>query len=241
MSCKYHKINLPEFEGWNGCQIHVSVFAFKSLRNGNCLYSSTSTCLFPHNNHLNELRLLASIELYENTNFCYQYPALLESLKVHSNVYLDFNSIFSCCLFQKCFNSFSFTDIIKSFKDKAIYNLKNGQYCSLLCILPLSTIIEIQINFIYSSIGEKKFRLLFNNVIKRRQCYCFAVNHVTTPISIIFSIFGISENCAKFIANHFVPIVQDSRKVLVKRHASYNSCVKLPKTTKITKNYQKRP
>ena len=41
---------------------------------------------------------------------------------------------------------------------------------------------------------------------------------------------GINENCAEF-----VPIIQDSCKVLVKRHASYNSCPtpikKLPKTS----------
>ena len=40
---------------------------------------------------------------------------------------------------------------------------------------------------------------------------------------------------AEFLPNHFVPIIHDSRKVLVKRHASYNSCPtpikKLPKTS----------
>ena len=40
---------------------------------------------------------------------------------------------------------------------------------------------------------------------------------------------------AEFVPNHFVPIIQDSRKVLVKRHACYNSCPtlikKLPKTS----------
>ena len=51
----------------------------------------------------------------------------------------------------------------------------------------------------------------------------------------MFSRIGINENCAEFVPNHFVPIIQDSRKVLVKRHASYNSCPtpmkKLPKTS----------
>ena len=77
--------------------------------------------------------------------------------------------------------------------------------------------------------------MLFNNVIKPRQCYSSSVNHVITPISIMFSRIGINENCAEFVPNHFVPIIQDSRKVLVKRHASYNSCPtpmkKLPKTS----------
>ena len=51
----------------------------------------------------------------------------------------------------------------------------------------------------------------------------------------MFSRISINENCAEFVPNHFVPIIQDSRKVLVKRHTSYNSCPtpmkKLPKTS----------
>ena len=203
--------------------MHVFVFLFRSLPNGNCLYSSASICLFGHNNHLNELRWLTSSELYENANFHCQHPVLLECLKVHSNVYSNFNSIFSCSLSQKTFNSFFSTDIVKSVKDEAIYNLK--------FILALPTIIGTQINCIYPSIGQKRYRLLFNNVIK---CYSSSVNHVTTPISVMFSRIGINENCAEFVPNHFLPIIQDSRKVLVKGHASYNSCPipikKLPKT-----------
>ena len=60
---------------------------------------------------------------------------------VHSDVYSNFNSIFSCCLPPKSFNLFVSTDIVKSVKDEAIYNLKNGQYYSFFCILALSTII----------------------------------------------------------------------------------------------------
>ena len=78
---------------------------------------------------------------------------LLECLKVHSSAYSNFNCIFSCCLSQRSFNSFvSTTNIVKSVKDEAIYNLKNGQYCSFSCILALSTIIGTQINCIYLSI-----------------------------------------------------------------------------------------
>ena len=210
-------------------------FFFRSLPNSNCLYSSASICLFGHNDHLKELRWLTSIELYENAKFYCQHPVLLECLKVHSSVYSNFNSIFSCCLSQKSFNSFVSADIVKSVKDEAIYNLKNGQYCSFLCILALSTIIGTQINCIYPSIGQKKYRLLFNNIIKPSQCYSSSVNHVTTPISIMFSRIGVNENCAEFVSNYFVPTIQESCKVLVKRHASYNSC-----PTPI-KNYQRHP
>ena len=51
----------------------------------------------------------------------------------------------------------------------------------------------------------------------------------------MFIRFGINENYAEFVPNHFVLIIQDLRKVLVKTHASYNSCPtpikKLPKTS----------
>ena len=101
--------------------------------------------------------------------------------------------------------------------------------------MALSTIIGTQINCIDPSIGQKKYQLLFNNVIKPRQCYSSSVNHVATPILIMFSRIGTNENCAEFVPNHFVPIIQDSCKVLVKRHASYNSC-SIP-----IKNYQRHP
>ena len=172
--------------------MHVFVFLFRSFPNGNCLYSSASICLFGHNNHLNDLCWLTSIELSENANFYCQHPVLLECLKVHSNVYSNFNSIFSGCLSQKSFNSFVSTDILKSVRDEAIYNLKDGEYCSFLCIMALSTIIGTQTNCIYPSIGQKKYQLLFNNVIKPRQCYSSSVDHVTTPISIMFSRIGIT-------------------------------------------------
>ena len=104
--------------------MHVFVSLFRSLPNSNCLYSSASICLFGHKNQLNELRWLTSTEFYENANFYCQHPVLLECLKVHSNVYSNFNSIFSYCLSQKSFNSFVSTDIVKSVNDEAIYNLK---------------------------------------------------------------------------------------------------------------------
>ena len=109
-------------------------------------------------------------------------------------------------------------------KDKAIYHLKNGQYCAFLCILTLPTITGTHINCIYPSIGQKNYRLLFNNNIKPSQCYSSSVNHVATPISIMFSRIGVNENCAEFVSNYFVPTIQESCKVLVKRHASYNLC-----------------
>ena len=50
----------------------------------------------------------------------------------------------------------------------------------------------------------------------------------------MFSRIGMNENCAEFVPNHFV-LIQEYRKVLVKRYASYNLCPtpikKLPKTS----------
>ena len=63
-------------------------------------------------------------------------------------------------LIPEMINSFVSTDIVKSVKDETIYNLKNGEYCSFLCILALSTIIGTQLNCIYPSIGQKKYYFL---------------------------------------------------------------------------------
>ena len=58
-------------------QMHVFVFLFRLLPNGNRLDSSASICLFGYNSHLNELRWLTYTELYENANFYFQHPVLL--------------------------------------------------------------------------------------------------------------------------------------------------------------------
>ena len=137
----------------------------------------------------------------------------MECLKVQSSVYSNFNRIFLAAYPRKV--------LIRLFLQIL---LKNGQYCSFLCRLASSIITGTYINCIYPSIGQKKYLLLFNNVIKPSKYYSSSVNHVATPISIMFSRIGINENCAEFITNHFVPITQESRKVLVKRYASYNLC-----------------
>ena len=151
--------------------MHISVFPFRSLSNGNCLYSSASIYLFGHNNHLNELCWLTSIELYENAKFYRQHRVLLECLKVHSRFYSNFNIICSCCLYQKSFNSFFSRDIVEFVKDKAISNLKNCQYCSLLCILALSTITGTQI-------------IVFIQVLDRKStdCYLILLNQVSVTL-----------------------------------------------------------
>ena len=51
----------------------------------------------------------------------------------------------------------------------------------------------------------------------------------------MFSRFDINESCAESVPNHFVSIIQDSRKVSLKRHASYNSC---PATIEKLPRYQ---
>ena len=73
-------------------------------------------------------------------------------------------------------------------------------------------------------LDRKSIELLFNNIIKPRQCYSSSVNHVTTLISIMFSRIGVNENFSEFVSNYFVPTIQESCKVLVKRHVSYNLC-----------------
>ena len=149
--------------------MHVFIFLFRSLPNGDCLYSSASIFLFGHNSHLNELRWLTFIELYENAKFYCQHPVLLECLKVHSSVYSNFNSIFSYCLFQISFNEFVSKDIAKSVKYEAIYNFKNGHYCS------------FHVYWLYQLLWVHKL-IAFIQVLDRKSMNCYLImllNHVS--------------------------------------------------------------
>ena len=137
-------------------------FFFRSLPNGNCLHSSASIYHFGHNNQFNELRWLTSIELYENVKFYCQHPVLLECLKVHSRFYSNYNSICSCCLYQKSFNSFVSTDLVKSVKDKAISNLK------------MVNIVLFYVYWLYQLLQVHKL-IAFIQVLDRKSIDCYLI------------------------------------------------------------------
>ena len=79
-----------------------------------------------------------------------------------------------------------------------------------LTIYKMVNIVLFYVNWLY--MGQKKYRLLFNNVIKPRQCYSYSDNHGTTPISIMFSRFGLNENCVKFVIIILYPSFKTAEK-----------------------------
>ena len=92
-------------------------------------------------------------------------------------------------------------------------------------------IVLFSVYWLYQLLQVHKL-ITFIQVLDRKSIDCYSIillnqvsgNHVTTPISIMFSRIGVNEDCAEFVSNYIVPTIQESCKVLVKRHASYSLC-----------------
>ena len=83
-------------------------FFFRPLPNGNCLHSSASICLFGHNNHLNELCWLTSIESYDNAKFHCQHPVLLECFESSFKVFIQISIVYFLAAYPREVSTHSF-------------------------------------------------------------------------------------------------------------------------------------
>ena len=136
--------------------------ALSSKTSGDCLYSSSSLVMFGDNTVCNELRVLTSIELFLNAEFYAKHPFLTSFWENNKELFVSFMSVFNCCVSDNAFNSkmFSCSDIVKK---EAVYNCHSSNWCSFLCILALSTILERPIETYYPDKKFSKYSLIFNN------------------------------------------------------------------------------
>ena len=63
------------------------LFCFRSEENGNCLFSAFSIVMSGDNRYVDDLRILASIELYLNSDFYAKHPSFLKVMNSHSDVF----------------------------------------------------------------------------------------------------------------------------------------------------------
>ena len=63
------------------------LFCFRSEENGNCLFSAFSIVMSGDNRYVDDLRILASIELYLNSEFYAEHPSFRNVMSSHSGVF----------------------------------------------------------------------------------------------------------------------------------------------------------
>ena len=69
------------------------LFCFRSEENGNCLFSAFSIVMSGDNRYVDDLRILASIELYLNSEFYAKCPSFVKVMNSHSGVFNNVDTL----------------------------------------------------------------------------------------------------------------------------------------------------
>lgn len=110
---------------------------------GNCLYNACSIALCGTEDLAAYLRCLTSIELYVNALFYASHPIFEQQ---HSKgAFSCIANAFSMCLSDIALASFEKDDLSKSVMAEAYNNSVNHQWSSFLCLLGLSSVLELPI------------------------------------------------------------------------------------------------
>ena len=175
------------------------------MANGNCMYSSISLLLVGNNSLVEELRCLTSIELYLHSEFygkhcCFKSAELSQrdgKKPIKSLFYLSLKHATIDLGFKK------FSDAVKH---EAILNCVNNEWCSFMCLLGLSSVLESQVHSFYPDTGDLMWKQLFNQVIVPR-----IQNTQQKCLRILFcqiEPFASFRKLQTFQPNHFVPLLR---------------------------------
>ena len=69
------------------------LFYFRSDENMNCLFSAFSIVMSGDNKYVDDLRILASIELYLNSEFYAKHPSFVKVMNNQSGVFNNFDTL----------------------------------------------------------------------------------------------------------------------------------------------------
>ena len=140
-------------------------FYFRSNSSGNCLYSSVSLALVGDNTWVTNLRILTSIELFLHADFYGKHPCILSVSSSHDDMFSSVNNIFKLCLSHATVDLDLSSDNA-SVKAEAIHNCFDKRWCSFICILALSSVVNKTIFTFYTDFGDVKYKLLFTQEVK---------------------------------------------------------------------------
>ena len=82
-----------------------NVFHLRSDVTGNCLYSSASLVQVGNNSLMEFLRVLTSIELFNNAEFYSQHPCFTSVLSEHAEYFSSINNLLPMCVSEECLDT----------------------------------------------------------------------------------------------------------------------------------------
>ena len=204
---------------------------------GNCLYSSASLVQVGNNSLMESLRVLTSIELFNNAEFYSQHPCFSAVVNEHAECFSkSINNLLPMSASEEC----SDTGCTKANLVRPILNCNEKKWSSFLCILGLASVLNKTIFTYYPDCGEHRFKLLFNRIIQPR----LNPRKKLDDLHILFCYEGTVTPGTVFQSNHFVPLLfhtqQPKRKyVAASSQASANRQKLCPDLSKKASNITK--
>ena len=120
-------------------QMTFCLFIFRSEVSNNCLFSAFLIAMFGDNSYVNDLRILAAIELYVNPGFCSQHPTFTLLMNNNPGV---FNSIETILAISVSHNALDTNKTKGELVQREALNICSAyRWCGFLCVLALSSVL----------------------------------------------------------------------------------------------------
>ena len=178
------------------------LFCFRSNKNGNCLFSAFSVVMSGNNSYIDDLRILASTELYLNWEFYAKHPTFV---KVMNN---DDNNVGTLLALSASHGALDSAKTKMKLVKEAINICSPFKWSSSLCVLALSSVCLCFAHCYYKSYDAMlKYKIMFNQLIKPREFPSFN----SETIHLLFCNNSIVPP-TPFRHNHYVPLIFCSEK-----------------------------
>ena len=124
------------------CFVYLLITS-RTTGDGNCLYNACSIALCGGETMAINLRCLTSIELYRNAQYYSCHPLVAQ--QHNKGAFNSRGNAFAMCLSDFALNSLTKDDPSKAVLAEAYNNAHNHQYSSFLCMLSLSSVLQLPI------------------------------------------------------------------------------------------------
>ena len=182
------------------------LFCFRSEENGNCLFSAFSIVMSGDNRYVDDLRILASIELYLNSEFYAKHPSFVKVMNSHSGVFNNVDTLLALSVSHSALDSGKTK--MELVKEEALNICSPFKWSGFLCVLALSSVCLCFVHCYYKSYDAMlKYKIMFNQLIKPREFPSFN----SETIHLLFCNNSIVPP-TPFRHNHYVPLIFCSEK-----------------------------
>ena len=143
------------------------LFCLRSEENGNCLFSAFSIVMSGDNRYVDDLRVLASIELYLNSEFYTKHPSFVKVMNSHSGVFNNVDTLLALSVSHSALDSSKIK--LELVKKEALNICSTFKWSGFLCVLALLSVYLCFVHCYYKSYDAMLKCKMFNQLIKQRE------------------------------------------------------------------------